>query len=131
MNGLNTASLINLLGFTVGIALYGLLLVMVMRHRKTRKFSSLDFLLLATSLLGVLWNLGELSVFVWRDFGQSAVSPVLKAISYSALGFLPPVVVHSAWKNAETENRNVRWLTILAYSLSFRSEEHTSELQSP
>jgi signal transduction histidine kinase len=119
MNGLNTASLINLLGFTVGIALYALLLVMVMRHRKTRKFSSLDFLLLATSLLGVLWNLGELSVFVWRDFGQSAVSPVLKAISYSALGFLPPVVVHSAWKNAETENLNVRWLTILAYSLSF------------
>jgi len=119
MNALNTASLINLLGFTVGIALYALLLVMVMRHRKTRKFSSLDFLLLATSLLGVLWNLGELSVFVWRDFGQTTVSPALAAISYSALGFLPSVVVHSAWKNAETENRNVRWLTILAYGLSF------------
>jgi anti-sigma regulatory factor (Ser/Thr protein kinase) len=119
MNALNTASLINLLGFTVGIALYALLLAMVMRHRKTRKFSSLDFLLLATSLLGVLWNLGELSVFVWRDFGQTSVSPVLTAISYSALGFLPPVVVHSAWKNAETENRNVRRLTILAYVLSF------------
>ncbi|HEX8367687.1 MAG TPA: histidine kinase [Pyrinomonadaceae bacterium] len=118
MNGLNTASLINLLGFTVGIALYGLLLVMVMRHRKTQKFSSLDFLLLATSLLGVLWNLGELSVFVWRDFGQSAVSPVLTAISYSALGFLPSVVAHSAWKNAETETRNVRWLAIPAYGLS-------------
>ncbi|HEX8248760.1 MAG TPA: histidine kinase [Pyrinomonadaceae bacterium] len=118
MNGLNTASLINLLGFTVGIALYGLLLVMVMRHRKTQKFSSLDFLLLATSLLGVLWNLGELSVFVWRDFGQSVVSPVLTAISYSALGFLPSVVAHSAWKNAETETRNVRWLAIPAYGLS-------------
>src|SRR5215213_6435529 len=101
MNGLNTASLINLLGFTVGIALYALLLVMVMRHRKTRKFSSLDFLLLATSLLGILWNLGELSVFVWRDFVRSDAPPVLTAISYSALGFLPPVVVHSAWKNAE------------------------------
>jgi hypothetical protein len=119
MNGLNTASLINLLGFTVGIALYGLLLVMVMRHRKTQKFSSLDFLLLATSLLGVLWNLGELSVFVWRDFGQSEVSPVLTAISYSALGFLPSVVAHSAWKNAEKETRNVRWLAIPAYGLSF------------
>jgi anti-sigma regulatory factor (Ser/Thr protein kinase) len=119
MNALNTASLINLLGFTVGIALYALLLVMVMRHRRTRRFSSLDFLLLATSLLGVLWNLGELSVFVWRDFGQTSVSPVLTAISHSALGFLPPVVVHSAWKNAETENRNARRLTILAYGLSF------------
>jgi hypothetical protein len=119
MNGLNTASLINLLGFTVGIALYALLLVMVMRHRKTGKFSSLDFLLLATSLLGILWNLGELSVFVGRDFVRSDAPPVLTAISYSALGFLPPVVVHSAWKNAETENRNARWLAILAYALSF------------
>lgn len=118
MNGLNTASLINLLGFTVGIALYALLMAMVLRHRKTRKFSSLDFLLLTTSLLGVLWNLGELLVFVWRDFGQTAVSPFLAAISYSALGFLPTVVVHSAWKNTENENRNARWLTILAYGLS-------------
>ncbi|HLM02214.1 MAG TPA: hypothetical protein VK400_14260, partial [Pyrinomonadaceae bacterium] len=92
MNGLNTASLINLLGFTVGIALYALLPAMVMRHRKSRRFSSPDFLLLATGLLGVLWNLGELFVFVWRDFWQTnAATPVLTAVSYSALGFLPSV----------------------------------------
>jgi signal transduction histidine kinase len=119
MNGLNTASLINLLGFTVGIALYVLLMVMVLRHRKTQKLSSLDFLLLATSLLGVLWNLGEFFVFLWRDFGQTTASPpVLTAISYSALGFLPSVVVHSAWKNAETKNESLRWLAIPAYGLS-------------
>lgn len=118
MNALNSASLINLLGFTVGVALYALLLVMVVRHRQKKGKFSFDFLLLATAILGLLWNIGELSVFIWKDFGTVRVSPVLLAISYSALGFLPSVVVHSAWKNSNNENLNIRWLTFLAYGLS-------------
>ena len=47
MNALNPASLINLLGFTVGVALYALLLAMVVRHRRAK--SSFDFLLLAAA----------------------------------------------------------------------------------
>ncbi len=115
MNSLNSASLINLLGFTVGVALYFLLFVMVLRHRKPR---TVDFLLLTTSVLGLLWNAGELFEFVRRDFGQIPTLPVLQAISYSALGFLPSVVVYSAWKNAGFENRFVRLLTFFAYALS-------------
>jgi len=118
MESLNTASLINLLGFTVGVALYALLLAMVVRHRKTRKRFSFDLLLLTTAVLGLLWNVGELFVFIWNDFGGARVSPVLLAVSYSALGFLPSVVVHSAWKTSENENTNVRWLTFSAYGLS-------------
>jgi len=118
MNALNSASLINLLGFTVGVALYGLLLVMVVRHQTTKTKFSADFLLLATAILGLLWNVGELSVFIWKDFGTAQVSPILLAVSYSALGFLPSVVVHSAWKNADNENSKARWLTFLAYGLS-------------
>ncbi len=118
MNSLNTASLINLLGFTVGIALYALLLAMVVRHRRSREKFSFDFLLLATAVLGLLWNAGELFVLVWKDFGAREVSPVLLAVSYSALGFLPSVVVHSVWKNSDNENRNVRLLTFAAYGLS-------------
>ena len=118
MNSLNTASLINLLGFTVGVALYALLLVMVVRHRKTKARFSFDLLLLLTAVLGLLWNFGELSVFVWKDFGGGQASSFLLAISYSALGFLPSVVVHSAWKNSENENRNARLLTFAAYGLS-------------
>ncbi len=119
MNTPNAALLVNLLGFTVGIALYALLLVMVLRHRrKSNGKFSIDFLLLATAALGLLWNLGELTVFVWRDFGGSSVSLFLLAVSSSALGFLPSVVIHSAWKNSENENRNVRRLTIFAYGLS-------------
>lgn len=115
---LNTASLINLLGFTVGIALYVLLLVMVVRHRRTKQKKSMDFLLLLTAVLGFLWNFGEFIFFIWKDFSTTAMSPVWLAISYSALGFLPSVVVHSAWKNSEKENENLRYLTFAAYGLS-------------
>ena len=118
MNSPNIASLINLLGFTVGVALYALLLVMVVRHRRAKGKISFDFLLLATAVLGLLWNAGELVAVVWKDFGAGAAAPVLVAIAYSALGFLPSVVVHSAWKNSESENRNARLLTYAAYSLS-------------
>ena len=114
MNSLNTASLINLLGFTVGVALYALLLVMVVRHRKSKYKFSLDLLLLLTAVLGLLWNIGELSVFIWKDFGAGQVTPFLLAISYSALGFLPSLVVHSAWKNSENENFSARLLTFAA-----------------
>ncbi len=118
MNTLNVASLINILGFTVGIALYALLFVMVLRHRKVKDKFPFDLLLFATAVLGFLWNLGELSVFIWQDFGFGRVAPVLLAISYSALGFLPSVVVHSAWKNSENDNPKARLLTLTAYGLS-------------
>lgn len=116
MNTLNSASLINLLGFTVGVSLYGLLLIMVVRHRKTKEKYPLDFLLLMTAVLGLLWNFGELFSFFWRGFGESEVSPLLSAVAYSALGFLPSVVVHSAWKNSASRNGKI--LTIAAYALS-------------
>ncbi len=114
----NAAALVNLLGFTVGIALYALLLLMVVRHRRGKENATPDFLLLLTAALGLLWNAGELAALFWRDFGATRGSPVFVAISYSALGFLPSVVVHSAWKNEEIENKNVRWLTFAAYGLS-------------
>ena len=114
MNTLNAASLINLLGFTVGIALYALLLAMIARHRRPSKGESVNFLLLTTSLLGLIWNVGELCVFVWKDFGAVNFPPLLTAVSYSALGFLPSVVVHSA----QTEEIKARWLTFAAYGLS-------------
>ncbi len=114
MNALNSASLINLLGFTVGVALYALLLAMVIRHRRAK--SSFDFLLLAAAVLGLLWNAGELFIFITQDFGRAVISPLLTAVSYSALGFLPSVVVHSAWKNSG--NKHGKLLTGAAYGLS-------------
>ncbi len=108
---MNTA-LINPLGFIVGVALYTLLLAMVLRHRQ--RDSRIDLLLLLTAILGILWNAGELFSHIRQDFVQNPPSPFFAAISYSALGFLPSVVVHSA----ENENKNSRILTITAYCLS-------------
>src|SRR5687768_5106372 len=112
MYSLNTASLINLLGFAVGIALYALLFVMVLRHK--RKDSKIDLLLLLTAVLGVLWNTGEFFTSVWEDFARNPFPPILVAVSFSALGFLPSVVVNSA----ENEKKDSRILTFAAYGLS-------------
>ncbi len=113
MDTLNAALLVNLLGFSVGIALYLLVAIMVVRHRDTRRAESVNILLLTTAALGLLWNVGELYGFVARDFGV-ATSPYLLAISFSALGFLPSVVVHSA----QSEGSGTHWLTFSAYGLS-------------
>ena len=95
MNSLNTALLINLLGFTVGAALYALLFVMLVRHRRSSSSGNVNFLLTATSLLGFIWNADELYSFLQQDFTNGGISPFLGAAAYSALGFLPSVVVHS------------------------------------
>ncbi|MEO6589823.1 MAG: histidine kinase [Pyrinomonadaceae bacterium] len=113
MNVLNPAVLINLLGFTVGVALYGLLLMMVVRYRV--KNSKIDYLILTTAVLGFLWNTGELFSIFYRDISQTSVSPLLSAASFSALGFLPSVVVHSA----EKSKSRFGVLSAVAYALSF------------
>jgi two-component system, LytTR family, sensor kinase len=103
---INTASLINLLGFSVGIALFSLLAVMVSRYRKPE--DPINRLLLAASILGLVWNLGELIAFIAQGLGTS-VSPFLLAVSSAALGFLPSVILQG------TKSRS---LTLLSYSLS-------------
>ena len=114
MNALNAALLVNLLGFSVGVALYILLAAMMVRHRSSRRAEGVNLLLLTTSVLGLLWNLGELYSFVQRDFGGPEISPILIAVSFSALGFLPSVVVHSA----QADEKGTHWLTFAAYGLS-------------
>ncbi len=114
MNSLNAALLVNLLGFTVGIALYALIAVMVIRHRKAGVSSGVNLLLLATAFLGLIWNIGELVIFVEKDFSAARIAPLLIAAAYSALGFLPSVVVHSA----QSDDEKTHWLTFGAYGLS-------------
>lgn len=114
MNALNAALLVNLLGFTVGIALYGLLAAMVIRHRRSSVASNVDALLLTTAVLGLIWNVGELIVSIQVDFGSTRSFVFLTAAAYSALGFLPSVVVHSA----QNEAGRSRMLAGFAYAIS-------------
>lgn len=132
MTSINIAALINLLGFTTGVALYAMLLLMVLRNPiQTAHTIDADRasavahwfpngLLLAAAVLGLLWNVGALVAFGARDFGSLQPLPLVLAISFTALGFLPAVVVHSAVRGNEQEPRQRvgRWITLLAYGLS-------------
>ena len=124
MDALNAALLVNLVGFTVGVALYAMLAVMVVRHRRASTAAGVDVLLLVTAALGLVWNAGELVVSVQRDFSPGPSLAFLVAAAYSALGFLPSVVVHSA-RNEAGRTRTPAWLayalSLLAAVLHFRA----------
>ncbi|MEZ5285750.1 MAG: histidine kinase [Vicinamibacterales bacterium] len=93
----NAADVVNLVGFATGTALYALLLVLVLR-RRTGGAESLrrsDALPLATALLGLAWNLGEIGTYAAPRLGLALDSPGVVAVAFPALGLLAAVVVHS------------------------------------
>jgi two-component system, LytTR family, sensor kinase len=129
MSGLNIAGLTNLLGYTVAIALYLMLLVMVLKHpaQSTTQPAQASFysgwsnnaLLLLTAVLGVLWNIGALAIYGLKAIGYENSYPIVAAISFTALGFLPAVVVHSVLRGQTATNpRLAKLLAVAAYSLS-------------
>ena len=129
---MNLAGLINLLGYAMGIALYAMLLAIVLRHPThagsasdssrtgNQPGPSVNVLMLATAILGLLWNVGALATYGMRGFGFANTSPILSAISLTALGFLPAVVVQSVLLNrlGQTNSKISRAISIAAYSLS-------------
>ena len=90
----NVAALVHLVGFLIGAALYGLLFSLVLRRRVGD-----DRLPLVTAILGLIWNVSGLGAFGIRDFGGGDPPLFLIATAYSALGFLPAVVVHSVLRS--------------------------------
>ena len=85
----NAAEVLNLVGFVTGTALYAMLLALVLRS------ATAQALPLATAVLGLAWNLGELSAYALPRLGFFNESIALWAISFPALGLLAAVVVHS------------------------------------
>lgn len=129
MNPHNVAALINLLGFITGAALYAMLLVMVVRAREgayatssggRRLTFSTEGLLLLTASLGLLWNLGALVMYGVRDWHVGTSSPWLDAAVFTALGFLPAVVVHSVLRagTGMSHQTGAFFITLSAYGLS-------------
>jgi two-component system LytT family sensor kinase len=90
----NVAALVHLVGFLTGAALYGMLFALVLRRRVGD-----DRLPLGTAILGLIWNVSGLAVFGIRDFAGGDPPAFLVATAYSALGFLPAVVVHSVLRS--------------------------------
>ena len=111
-------TLIHLVGFPTGIALYAMLAVMIARRWSGSETSwrGADAIPFATAGMGLLWNVGALFLYALRDTGLPEPR-YLAAAAFSALGLLPAFVVHSALPPG-TIPRLRRWLIGASYSLS-------------
>jgi two-component system LytT family sensor kinase len=121
MRRVNIGELLNLVGLSAGIVLYAMLLAMVVRAGRTPGLNAtLDPLLLLTSLLGLVWNLCALAVYELPKVGVAGPFPYLAALGFSALGFLPAVVVHSVLRGERQTVRGKvnRSLAMMAYGVS-------------
>src|SRR5450755_3421693 len=115
----NVAALVHLVGFLTGAALYGMLFTLVLRRRVGD-----DRLPLVTAILGLIWNVSGLAAFGIRDFAGVDPPSFLTATAYSALGFLPAVVVHSVLRS-QSEARHRRTAAAIigaSYAISTLAE---------
>ncbi|HEY6327828.1 MAG TPA: histidine kinase [Blastocatellia bacterium] len=128
MNPNAYATLVNLLGFITGGVLYGMLLVMVLRARKESygfgpaitPSQPSDLLPLITAILGLVWTVIACAAYSLPSLGIDKSVPLLVAFGFSALGFLPAVVVHSVLRTATPIGRgkSARVIIVSAYALS-------------
>jgi hypothetical protein len=107
MNGL-----LNAAGLTIGLTLYAMLLAMVLGARRPR--AGVDPVALATAFLGLAWNLGALGMYGLPGFAPRWIA----VCAFSALGFLPAVVVHSVLRGPDAANGVRRALRMIAYGAS-------------
>ncbi len=112
------ATLINLLAYITGLALYTMLLVMLLGARTTASQQPINKLPLATAVLGLVWTLGAFAVFGLEQLSASGSHVWMRTTAFTALGFLPAVVVHSVLRRGDTMRGRSLWLTSIAYSLS-------------
>jgi hypothetical protein len=115
----NVAALVHLIGFLTGAALYGMLFALVLRRRVGD-----DRLPMVTAILGLVWNVSGLGVFGIRDFVGGDPPSFLIATAYSALGFLPAVVVHSVLRSQSDprHRRTAAAIIVASYTISTLAE---------
>src|SRR5258708_8002710 len=98
-----------------------MLLAMVVRAgRESGGARPFDPLMLGTAVLGLIWNLCALPAYELRKVGFEGPFPLLGALGFSALGFLPAVVVHSVLRGKREGVRGQarRAPPLIAYALS-------------
>jgi two-component system LytT family sensor kinase len=113
--------LLNLVGLSTGVVLYAMLLAMVVRAgRVPGARPRYDPLLVATALLGLVWNLCALPAYELPKVGIEGPFPFLIAAGFSALGFLPAVVVQSVLRGERDAVRGwpKRIIAFAAYAVS-------------
>jgi two-component system LytT family sensor kinase len=87
---LGLPELLHVVGYLTGATLYAMLLAMAVRSSDAG-----DRLTIGTALLGLAWNVGELTAHGLDRLGLSAARDWMSAASYAALGLLAAMVVHS------------------------------------
>jgi len=98
-----TFELLHVVGFATGAILFGMLLVMAGRPPARP-----DAFTLSTGLMGLGWNLGELAAYGARFSGLEPLVPWIHALSFTALGVLASVVVHSVARSPLSAERRHR-----------------------
>ena len=118
MNARDLTALVHLVGFATGIVLYAMLGVMTRRRlayvATPSDARAVDRVPLVAAMLGVIWNVGAMVVYAARDFDISHSLTWVAAIAYTALGFLPAVVVHSTVRRSSPTKH--RWYVGIAYA---------------
>ena len=111
---------LNLVGLSTGVVLYAMLLTMVVRAPRTAMGPAGDRFPLATAVLGLAWNACALQLYELQHIGIPGARPYLAVVGFSALGFLPAVVVHSVLRSGTPGIRSGPRLFLVgtAYSAS-------------
>jgi two-component system, LytTR family, sensor kinase len=119
----HAASLVNITGFIAGTVLYAMLFAMVVgpasRKDAPGARGSIDWLLVLTALLGLIWNVEAFISLGLRDFGVMPLPPLAQAVGLAALGLLPAVVVHSVLRGGVSRltSPSAVVLVVIAYAL--------------
>src|ERR1700681_350948 len=99
--------LLNLVVLSTGVILYAMLLAMVVRAPVVLAAGGpRDRLPLATAILGLAWNVCALPMYELQNVGIGGPVPYLAGVGFSALGFLPAVVIHSVLRSRNDGLRN-------------------------
>jgi hypothetical protein len=99
MTPFDAPELLHVVGYLTGASLYAMLLVMAAQAQ-----GPAYRLTLGTALLGLAWNIGELTTHALERAGFLLARDWMAGLSYAALGFLAAVVVHlAARRQAEDE----------------------------
>jgi hypothetical protein len=101
---LGLPELLHIVGYLTGAMLYTMLLAMAVRPGEPR-----DRLTIGTALLGVAWNVGELTVHGLDLLGLSEPRDWMSAASFASLGLLAAVVVHSVSRVRMPVDGGERW----------------------
>lgn len=122
----NATTLLHIVGFVTALALYLMLAVMTVGAAPARRAAHerMDRIALATAALGVVWNAGALVMYGLDGAAgrlPNDIPPWIAVAAFTALYFLPAVVVHSALtatQPAPNAVRDQRAFIATAYALS-------------